>query len=87
MSKEIHRFQDVVYFFRKSGTYDRLNSSSLHLNAATDKEDERNFWNRVRPNTVAKLYKEYEDDFEIYGYSARNYFEELGATVIDENRK
>ena len=71
--------QDAFYFIHKSGLEARLNIST-HRNSARSggEHKEREFWKRVKPFTLREIYAAYRMDFELFGYSLREYFGGLG---------
>ena len=55
-------------------------SAGVHLNPARSGGDEQEvqFWSRVMPETLAEMYDIYQLDFEMFGYSIKDYFRGMG---------
>ena len=76
---------DVRYLAAKSGLGIKLERevSSTHKKVTKDMAaKEKRFWSRVELGTLLKVLQFYKEDLMLFGYSAADYFEELGLLKI-----
>ena len=81
--KTLRTMSDTWY--AKSGLGIKLERevSSTHKKVTKDMAaKEKRFWSRVELGTLLKVLQFYKEDLMLFGYSAADYFEELGLLKI-----
>ena len=54
----------------------------LHNSTQKEKTPASNFWSQVSPASVKLVLKYYEIDFQMFGYSAKTYFDKLNFPLL-----
>ena len=75
--------EDIKYFLLKIKLDDHITGKEVINQSPKGGEyPEKRFWNKVQESNIKKIIQVYKIDFEMFGYSAKKYFDAMGMNFL-----